>query len=347
MDNLENEKKQELQTVDSTTTTALTTGVSVQDFQSFFYLINAKPDRETKFFRENKVVSVSSIIELNDLIQEKLQLHEIITNQVSVVVSLNNNRTLEYGTWTKFLDEKWHTAAVTKNVTVTWDFTVKLPGYKFPQRHTVKLRIGQKLRPKDMFELVMNHEDEEQLFDAFSHTICSIDFINPVISSEIFRIVETWHEALPKNFYTSRLHSFLRKHSKKIETLVIFLVLLAGCTFLYGASRTFLSYVWTDSFDQTFYSRIFGGLLLASLTLFLFYHAGQLWANGTAKFINRLRTAALFSFTKGDLNANDESSKKNNDIIKAIGAKIGITVIVNILAFILDKFWDLFSKMPQ
>lgn len=341
---MENKKKQELQNVDSTTTTALTTGISVQDFQSFFYLFNAKPDRETKFFADNKVVSVSNIIDLNDLVQEKLRLHEIVTNQVSVIVSLDNNRTLEYGTWVKFLDEKWHTAAVTKNVTVIWDFTVKLPGYKFPQRHTVKLRIGQKLKPKDLFELVMNHEDEDQLHDAFSHSICSIDFINPIISSEMFHKVETWHKTLPKNFYSSRLHSFLRKHSKKIETLIILLVLTTGCILLYGASRPFLSYVLPNSNDQIFYTKIYGGLLLSMVALFVFYQAGHLWANGTAKFIDKLRTAALFSFTKGDQNANDDNAKKNNTIAKGIGAKLAVTVILNILAFLFDKFWDLFSK---
>jgi hypothetical protein len=344
---MENKEKQELQTIDSTTATALTTGVSVQDFQSFFYLFNAKPDRETKFFADNKIVSVSTIIDLNDLMQEKLKLHEIVTNQVSVIVSLDNNRTLEYGTWAKFLDEKWHTAAITKNVTIIWDFTVKLPGYKFPQRHTVKLRIGQKLKPKDLFELVMNHEDEDQLHDAFSHSICSIDFINPVISSEMFHIVDTWHKSLPKNFYSSRLHSFLRKNSKKIETLIILLVLTTGCILLYGASRPFLSYVWSNSIDKTFYTRIYGGLLLSMLALFGFYQAGRLWANGTAKFIDRLRTAALFNFTKGDQNANVENSKKNNSITKAIGAKLTVTVIINIIAFLLDKVWDLFSKGPQ
>lgn len=345
MDNLNSEKEQGL-AVDSTTTTAITTGVSVQDFQSFFYLFNAKPDRETKFFREDRVVSVVNIVELNDLIQEKLKLHEVVTNQVSVTVTLSNNRIIEYGTWMKFLDEKWYTSAVTKNVTVSWDFTVILPGYKFPQRHTVKLRIGQKLKPKDVFELVMNHEDEGQLHDAFSHTTCSIDFINPVISNEIFTIVETWHTALPKNFYFSKLHSFLRRHSRKIEIFVVFLVLLAGSIILFGASRAFLSYIWSDPLDQKFYTRIFGGLLFASLAYFVFYQAGRLWANGTAKFIDRLRTVASFCFTKGDLNANLESAKRNDAITKAIAIKILITLSANIFAFLIDQFWDFISKMP-
>jgi|WetSurMetagenome_2_1015567.scaffolds.fasta_scaffold102059_3 hypothetical protein len=88
-----------LPVTDATTSTALATGISLQDFKSFFYLINAKPDRETKFYQPEKIVSINSIIELNDLIQEKLQNHQIITSQVTLTVTLTNDRTFDFGTW--------------------------------------------------------------------------------------------------------------------------------------------------------------------------------------------------------------------------------------------------------
>jgi hypothetical protein len=329
----------------TTTTTAMTSGISLEDFKSFYYLINAKPDRETKFYHESKIVSIESIIELNDLIQEKLKLSQIVTNQVTAVVSLNNNRTCDFGTWAQFLAEKWNTSAITKTVTVIWDFSIQLPNYKFPQRHTVKLRIGSRLKPKDMFELVMNHEEEEEIFEAIAHSICSIDFINPVISNEIFLIIENWHEALPKNFYDAKWQDILSKNSKKTEQLIIFLVILGGSTILFWLSKIYLDIIWTDKFDKVFLSRIFAGLLISGLILFLFYESGKLWANRSIKYIDRLRPAAIFKFTKGDGNANDENKKKNNQILKSIGMKMIITIMFNILAYFSRGFLDLITNI--
>lgn len=334
--------------VDSTTTTAIASGISLEDFKSFYYLINAKPDRETKFFQDNKIVSINNIIELNDLIQEKLSLSPVATNQVTVVVSLDNNRTFDFGTWGQFIAEKWHTSAVTKCISVTWDFTIKLQNYQFPQRHTVKLRIGTKLKPRDMLELVMNHEEDEQLHQAFAHSICSIDFINPVVSNEVFLIIENWHKALPKNFFDTKLQRLLRANSRKVEQFIVFLVLIGGSIISYWLSKIYLDIIWTDSFDKIFLSRIFAGLLLATLVFYIFYEGGKLWANRTEKYISKIRPSTLFKFTKGDENANEENKKKNNDILKSIGIKVLITISFNVLAYFskgaLNFVVDLFTK---
>ncbi|WP_299290550.1 hypothetical protein [uncultured Mucilaginibacter sp.] len=344
----ENNQNEQPAIVDSTTTTAMTSGISLEDFKSFYYLINAKPDRETKFYSESKIVSKSNVIELNNLIQEKLNLSQIITNQVTIIISLDNNRTFDFGTWGQFIEERFHTSAVTKSITITWDFSIKLQNYKFPQRHTVKLRIGSKLKPRDMFELVMNHEEEEQLHEAFAHSICSIDFINPVISNEIFLIVENWHKALPKNFGNGKLQDFLQKNTKKIRQLLLLLVLTAGSIILFWLSKIYLNIIWTDTIDKVFLSRIFGGLLVSVLIFFIFYESGALWAHRTERYINRLKTSTLFKFTKGDENATEENKKKNNEILKSIGQKILITFIFNILAVfsngLLNFFVNLFKR---
>jgi len=331
--------------VDSTTTTAMTSGISLEDFKSFYYLINAKPDRETKFYSESKIVSIDNIKELNDLIQEKLSLSQIVTSQVTAVVSLDNNRTFDFGTWGQFIVEKWHTSAVTKSITITWDFSIKLNNYQFPQRHTVKLRIGSKLKPRDMLELVMNHEEEEQLQQAFAHSICSIDFINPVVSNEIFLIIENWHKALPKNFFNAKWQDILRSNSKKVEQFIVFLVLIAGSTILFWLSKIYLDIIWTNQFDKVFLSRIFAGLLISSLIYFLFYEGGKLWANKTERYINRIRPSTLFKFTKGDYNANEENKKKNNEILKSIGVKMLITIVFNILAYFSRGLFDFFVDL--
>lgn len=328
---------------DTTTSTALATGISLEDFKSFYYLINAKPDRETKFYPTEKIVSKANIQEINDLIQEKLSLHNIITSQTTVTVTLNNDRTLDFGNWQQFLVESWHTSAVTKAIVVVWDFSILLNNYKFPQRHTVKLRIGSKLKPKDMFELMMNSDGEDQIIEAFAHTICSVDFINPVIGSEIFLIIERWHNALPKNQFTSKIHKPLRKYSGIIERVIVFLVLISGATILYAVAKIFIDYNWTELISQSFYLKMYGGLISSAIILYGFYVFGKIWANKTLKYISNLKQTALFNFTNGDENSTLEMKKSNDKILKAIQIKMIVTFLFNILAFFSSKIFNAIS----
>jgi|WetSurMetagenome_2_1015567.scaffolds.fasta_scaffold102059_2 hypothetical protein len=226
---------------------------------------------------------------------------------------------------------------MTKSIFITWDFSVQLSGYKFPQRHTVKLRIGSRLKPKDMFELVMNSEGDNQIMEAFAHAICTVDFINPVISSELFLIVEKWHDALPKNYFTSNVQKYLRKHVKKIEQLIMFLVMTACSMVLYGSGKVFLNKIWVQPFDQPFYIKVFGGLIVSFVFIYFFIELGKIWTNRITKYISNLKTVTLFKITKGDDNACEDIKKKNEGIIKSIGIKFLVTLLFNIIAFIFTK----------
>lgn len=317
----------------------------IKDFQSFYYLHNAKPDRETKFFRQDKIVAKEDLLELNDKIQEKLALHDCTTKIVSVIVSFDNDRTLEYGNWTLFESEKWATSAVTKSIILTWDFTVKLQGYQIPQRHTVKFRIGSRLKPKDLMELVWNHDDEFELHEAFAHAICTIDFINPVISSEVFLIIENWHKALPDNFFTNKTFKYANRHATKIEKLFLLLVLIAGCLLLFGASKLFLNNIWTNQFNIQFYYRIFGGLLLSFIYIHVLYVIGTSWSKRSTALLARLKPFNIFKLTKGDNNANEKAKKKNEGVVNKMFIKLTVTIIIAVLAYFSSYLFDLISKL--
>lgn len=317
-----------------------TSQFSIKDFQSFYYKYNAKPDRETKFFREDKIVCREDILELNDKIQEKLNLHDCTTTMTNIVISFNNDRTLEFGNWTLFEQEKWTTSAVIRSIIITWDFTVKLTGYELPQRHTVKFRIGTRLKPKDLMELVWNHDDEFELHEAFAHSICTIDFINPLISSEIFLIIENWHKALPDNFYSNKMYKYLTRHASKIEQIFIFLVLIIGCLLAFGGSKVFLKVIWTNNFDQQFYYRVFGGLLLSFLFIHGLYVISKSWSKRSVGRLERLKPSNIFKFTKGDNNQNEKAKRQNEGIVNKMILKLGLTLILTILAYFSSHLFD-------
>lgn len=71
----------------------------------------------------------------------------------------------------------------------------------------------------------------------------------------------------------------------------------------------------------------------------------KLWGKKTAKYINKIRPTTLFKFTKGDENANDEYNKKNNEIMKAFGVKIIVTLLFNILAYSSQGLWEYLIKV--
>lgn len=300
---------------------------------------------ETKFFKESKIVCAEDAIELNERIQEKLKLHDCITTMTSIIVSFNNDRALEFNNWTLFENEKWSTSAVVRSIIITWDFTVKLSGYKIPQRHTVKFRIGTKLKPKDLMELVWNHDDEFELHEAFAHSICTIDFINPMISSEIFLIIENWHKALPDNFFTNKTYQFLRKHVSKIEQVFVFLVLTIGCLLVFGASKVFLKVIWNDKFDQQFYYRLFGGLLLSFLIIHGLYVLANSWSKRSTGKLERLKPSNIFKITKGDTNENEKAKKTNEGILSKMVIKLIITIVLGVLAFFSSHLFDFIVKL--
>jgi hypothetical protein len=338
------ENQNDLIIVENAVTTEVSPGISLESFKSFYYLLNAKPDRETKFLYEGKIVSIKNIIELNNLIQEKLNISNTIISKATVIVTFSNDRSLDFESWAQFEAEKWHTSATTKTVNVTWDFSIKLQNYEFPQRHTVNLRIGSKLKPRDMFELVMNQEDD-QLRNAFAHAICSIDFINPVVSNEIFLIVENWHKALPQNFFNAKWQMWLIDNSKKINYAIMYLVLVAGSTLLFWASKIYLDNIYTKEFTKLFLSRVFAGILISTLLYFLIYEIGKFWANKSTRYIQKLKPSSLFKFTNGDENANEENKKKNNDILKSLSLKLLITVIFNVFAFCSKGIFEFLSHL--
>jgi hypothetical protein len=318
---------------------------SIKDFQAFYYKFNAKPDRETKFYKENKIVCTEEILDLNKSIQEKLALNSCFTTKTGIIISLDNNRTLDFDNWTLFENYKWNTSSVIRSIIISWDFTIKIEGYEVPQRHTVKLRIGTKLKPKDFMELVWNHDDETELHEALAHSICTIDYINPVISSEIFLIIENWHKALPNNFYSNKLHKFLKRHINKIQQLFVYLVLLTGCLLAFGASKVYLKLIWTNKFDQQFYYRIFGGLLLSFLFIHLLYYISNSWSEFSIRKLDRLKPSNLFKITKGDNNQNENAKIQNGGVVNKILLKLCITIIITVVSYFSHHFFDFIAGL--
>lgn len=307
------------------------------DYKAFYHWLNAKPDSEVKIYSSDKRISIEDIKELNNKLLEKLSMHEIVSNQTTVNLNLSNNRVLSFGSFEQFVDNDFCISAFTKSINIIWDFYVQLPGYKLPQRHTLKLRFGSHVRPAEFLQIVMSGDNDNELEQTMANAVCKIDFINPRLSSELFAIVTEWHDVLPKNFYEKKKYRFVKRHHAKIEQIMIVLFLIAGVFLLSGiyhliSEKLSISKVATLEFDNLFFM-----FFMSAVFMYVFYIAGKFWSNRAEKIIRRIQAYNIFEITRGDTNSIAEIKEKNRKNNRKLGVEFLIALIVNLLAFLIWK----------
>jgi hypothetical protein len=183
----------------------------IKQFQSLYYLFKGKRDTDIKLFDDYKQFTYSDIIELNAKIYKKLELHEKVTDLVNVTVGLDKNEIRTFGNWYEFTQTDWNISARTKYISIEWDFNVILPNqtHKVPQTHTLRIRIGNNLKPSEMIQVVFQGSEEYELEEVQSQMVCKIDFVNSQICSELKTVVCEWYDALPKNSEDHKLIRFI------------------------------------------------------------------------------------------------------------------------------------------
>jgi hypothetical protein len=303
----------------------------IKQFKSLYYLIKGKRDTDIKLFTDYKQFAFSDIVELNDKIYRKLELHELVTDIVNVTVGLDNKEIKSFGNWTEFRNADWSISARTKYLTLEWDFNLILPNqtHKVPQTHTLRVRIGNSLKPSEMIHVVFQGGEEYDLEEAQSQMSCKIDFINSQICNELKTVVSEWYDALPKNSEDHKLIKFILRHEVKFQNFIVFSYLTASVILTnYFFSIFFVSEFNFSPTDKD--HKLFLFLTVSSLIFFIFYQAGKLFADRMMKKrINKLKRNPMFEITKGDTNRFKEVEKDNKKHIKGLFWTIVIGISVN------------------
>ena len=166
-------------------TVAVINEIQIKQFQSLYYLFKGKRDTDIKLFDDNKQFTYFEIIELNNKIYKKLALHEKITDLINVTVGLDKNEIRTFGNWHEFTQTDWNISSRTKYISIEWDFNIILPNqsHKVPQTHTLRVRIGNNLKPSEMIQVVFQGSEEYELEEIQSQMVCKIDFVNSQICS--------------------------------------------------------------------------------------------------------------------------------------------------------------------
>ena len=316
----------------------------MKQFQSLYYLIKGKRDTDIKLFTENKQFDFSDITELNAKIYKKLELHELVTDIVNATVGLDNKEIKSFGSWNEFINTDWNISPCTKYISLEWDFNLILPNqtHKVPQTHTLRVRIGNSLKPSEMIQVVFQGGNEEyDLDEAHAQMSCKIDFINSQICNELKAVVSEWYDALPNNSEDHKLIKFILKNKVKFQNFILLSFLTAGTllvnylfSIFYKSNLDFL-----PSYNE---HKLFLFLTSSIVILFMFYLVGSLYADRMMrKQIGRLRRNPIFEFTKGDKNKFTEVAKDNKKhlvgLLKTIIIGISINGLSALIGFVLDK----------
>ncbi|QJP33946.1 hypothetical protein F0365_05780 [Nonlabens sp. Ci31] len=315
----------------------------IKQFQSLYYLIKGKRDTDIKLFTDNKHFKYSDIIELNDKIYSKLSLHELITDIAEVTVGLTNREIKSFGNWSEFKNTDWNISARTKYISLLWDFNLILPNqtHKIPQTHTLRVRIGNNLKPSEMIQVVFQGGEEYDLDEAQAQMSCKIDFINSQICNELKTIVSEWYDALPKNAESQSLVKFISRHDDKIRYFVILSFITGAIIFLNYLFPLVLttdkSYIPSGSENRMFF------MFTISIAIFyFFYQSGILFADRIMrKQIGRLQRNPMFEFTKGDKNRFSEVKKDNNKLLGGLVVSIIIGLLINALSALIGHLISL------
>lgn len=289
---------------------------SLKDYQAIFYMMNAKPDTSIQFLHEKKNICLDNLLDLNERILRKLENHELKGQITAVTLILDKGRVKEYGGWEQFKTEPWNTINnKTAGITLVWDFSIKLPAYINPQRHTLKLRLGNTITPKELLQLVVSSEDINELIEARAEGVIKVDFIDQVIANELTELVKNWYEGLNNIQSVEWLQSKIEKHQRFLATIINNFMPLIFFVVFYNYRFLFQPYIDAGDSIQII-------LILYSSLLIVGLMVGKKLSKWLGKRIDKYEEFSCFEITRGDENSvknNQSQNKKNtNSIIKKI-----------------------------
>ena len=316
---------------------------SLDDLKSIFYLMNAKPDTSIQLLEGIKKISIAEIHDLNQRVQRKLETHELIGQIASINLIFAKGKIQDFATWAEFERQTWNTINnKTDSIALTWDISIKLPKYQNPQRHTLKVRIGNSISPKDMMELVFNSDNPSEIKEKRAIGVVKVDFIDQVIASELIEKVITWYDGLKKMPNDTGVQKLMEKNQS----------LIAGTVFnftpiLFLAIYHYYFIAFCD------WGKLTANLNIVNIQLFLIvfvavFYTGKIFAQKFAKWIDKkideYKGVSQFEITKGDENAVHDAQNNNNSVTKKIMAKAGLAIVGTVVAFIIRHLLEHWIK---
>lgn len=300
-------------------------------FKAMFYLFAGRPDSKTKLFRRKICITPDDIYYLNDLIVEKLRLHQIEQVVTSATIKFAKKEIIQFGTWVEFRSFNWKVAQVTQEISLRWDFLIKLIDYGVPQRHTLVMKMSGAPNPRDVFQMLMSQDlDDDDLEDRLGMCVARVDFISHRLADELIEVIAQWNSSLREAAPSNSWFSELVKFDKYIARLVNYSIPV-----VFAAAAFILAPILVPKGEEqlTDASFVIGlqWLILSGLTLYIMSRISKHLARQCYSAINEFGTFTPFQLTNGDTNSIEKYRKKNNSKIRAFFFSFGVAFLLNIV----------------
>ncbi len=317
--------------------------VPKESMKALLYMLAGKPDSNIKLFHDPICITPADVIELNNLIQEKLTNHSVEAAITTVNIVYAEDEIEQYGIWAEFVDHHWSTHKETESITVKWDFFVNLPAYKLPQRHTVVLKIASELTPLHVMQAVFSKDPDEieKLESEVAPVVCRIDFINHVLSDELMRIIENWHKALIKPLFNYSSARFLSKHRDTIARVIHYSIPFFATIIAAGILNKYVSTVYQPNIQVSIGAmKSFMFWLLGSAVgiTFLNQTLGHWLGSKAYNAIEHYGSHSIFDFTNGDKNKRKKLEQKNKSSLRNLFFSISGAIVINLISSIIAYF---------
>lgn len=312
--------------------------VSKESLKALLYLTAGKPDSYIKLFHGPICIQPNDIIELNDLIQQKLGNHDVQAAITTVNINYSKDEIEQFGIWAEFVEHQWNTHKETETLTIKWDFLVKLPLYKLPQRHTVVLKIASKLTPLHFMQAMFSQDPDEleNLESEMAPVVCRIDFINHILSDELMRIIEQWHKARIKPLYDPSYEKYIEKHKNTIARVIHYSIPFFVTAVAAGVLNKYVSdaYLDTSSITIGIMKEFMFWLLGSGIAIAFMNLVGRWIATQVFDAIGSYGVHAVLVFTNGDKNKQRKLEQKNKVTIRKITWNVAKAVALDVISFL-------------
>ncbi|MCW8832119.1 MAG: hypothetical protein OQK09_04880 [Colwellia sp.] len=314
-----------------------------EQLKSLFYFFAGKPDSRIKVYHKPLYLEVSDIIELNDCISRKLQIHNIDAKITSLNIGYEDSDMQEFGTWAEFQEHHWQAPECVEEVVIKWDFMVDIQGYESPQRHTLLVRISSDMKPGKFMQMMAsgNSDDFDQVDVLTAPAFCRVDFINAQISKELINEVTDWVKARKEPALITDFYYWFKKRRQRLAELTHHSV-----TLMYAL-------LWVSSFLWINTHQYSGDMTVKITAIWLFLglygfnpvgKIGHILASrvyGALDDINGQKV--VFSLTSGDKKANAEAIDINKKHGKTFIKQTIWSLVLNIVAGIAATYLYLHS----
>lgn len=181
-------------------------------------------------------------------------------------------------------------------------------------------------------------DDEKDPHDlVFAAMYCRVDFINPILGSELIDIVREWHKGLRRPKLIAPWVKNIRRYASVISaTITSTIPLTSGALFFSLLKFALADYDSHASINVEILVKTMAWLAIASAGVFISYLLAKLLANYCVLNLERLQPAAVsFALTNGDKNLSLVEVQRNNKLVRRFLFSSTWALFLNLLASIL------------